>query len=76
MDTLKVSGWILVGLSAGTAGAIGAGSVLLACLAVLKGEPLPLTAWITAGVTGLVTASRDIRGFLSLPPVDLLRPPQ
>ena len=76
METIKVSGWVLIALSASTAAAIGAGSVLLACLAVLQGAPLPIEAWITAGATGLVAASRDIRGFLSLPPIDLQRPTQ
>lgn len=58
---------VLLVLSAITAGTLGAGGVLIGVVA--SGYALNKTSWIVAGISFAVTASKDIRSQLSLPPV-------
>jgi hypothetical protein len=72
---ITVPGWVLLMLSAFTAFIIGASAPLLAVVAVLSGGPIPLVAWVISVVSGLLVMAKDIRSCLSLPTVDVSRPP-
>lgn len=72
---ITVPGWVLLLLSAFTAFTIGASTPMLAVVAVLKDAPIPLVAWVISIGSGLLVMSKDVRSCLSLPPVDVTRPP-
>ena len=72
---ITVPGWVLLTLSGFTAFVIGASSPMLAVVAVLNGGPIPVVAWIISIVSGLLVMAKDVRSCLSLPPVDVSRPP-
>ncbi|MBI4571794.1 MAG: hypothetical protein HY713_00720 [candidate division NC10 bacterium] len=63
-------GWIKVGLSAVTALLIGFTGPLLTTAASLEGPTLPTIAWIGALAWGVMSAAKDIRSQLDLPPVN------
>jgi hypothetical protein len=56
-------------ISAVTAFIISAGGSLGVALVATKGVALDSTVWILAGVVGLVSAAKDVRSLLKLPPV-------
>lgn len=61
----------LLFLSAISAGAISFGGALtVALLATPKGEPISSTVWIVCLATGGVSAFKDLRSLLKLPPVE------
>lgn len=68
-------GWVLLLLSTFTSFVIGAGTPLLTALAILKGDTIPIVVWIIAATSGFLVGCRDMRAMLSLPPVDVTRPP-
>jgi hypothetical protein len=73
---IVVPGWALLLLSMITSFIIGAGTPLLTALAILNGDAIPMVVWIIAATSGFLVASRDVRALLSLPPVDVQRPPE
>jgi hypothetical protein len=63
-------------LSASTVFIIGASAPLAGALMVLDtGTKIPDSVWILSAVFGGLTAAKDVRSSLSLPPVEVSRPP-
>ena len=69
---IRVSPYVSLILSAITAFVSGAGAPLLAVISVLKGDSIPVTAWVISVVSGLLIMSGDIRSQLHMPPVQPL----
>lgn len=63
-------------ISAATAFAICAGGALLAILISNGTAALNTTAWIVSAVFGLISAAKDLRSSLRLPPVETGPTPQ
>lgn len=60
---------LMVFLSAFTAFAITAGGCLTTAILALRGMPT-YDVWLMSGVVGLVSAAKDMRSLLQLPPLD------
>ncbi len=61
---------LLVFISALTAFVIAAGGSLAIAFLTLKGNTPDRIVWISAGVLGLISAAKDTRSLLKLPPVN------
>ena len=64
----EIARYIRMGLSSLANGVIGASGILLAAATGTAGT-IPESAWLIAGITGVMLCAKDIQAYLSQPPV-------